>query len=826
MKSRIFIITKILALMTLSIAMAEPGIETQPILVGTSERTLGMETAFTAGPAASSRFLGNPSSLGLLNGAELSFVELPFTGDPGNRVGAFSLAINPHKLGVAMNDVGNFSVASWFDGWGTDSKRSRMMLLGYARSFGNGITTGTNLRHYRRDRDLNTQLGWSFDVGFLFSHKLERFGDQVAFGLSFEDLVGRFWEAGYVVEKMPFVTRFDTMYNLDSDTILSGAIFMHNDSQFDWNESVRAQIGAERWFFNKRLGVRVGYTGIANYSRFAGGEWTRGFSVGSETAQVDYTYVSGGDLEQGVHWISATLRWGKGTVNSPITQPLRPSVADTTSKNPAPIVMPKQQIQPQPELLERQLKVSEEIISPNGDGIKDQTAFDFKVREGETWQIHIRDDYTEIVRTYRGTGSPMEVTAWDGRDVDGNLVSDGAYLAQLVVSDRRSNHHPQSEAKIVVDTIPADLQISAEPLILDPKRRNSGNTISGGAGAVNVPTVHTQVSDQNQLATWELRFLDSTSNILDKIRGVGTPPNTLVWSNWHRHQPTDLSNADYRCLMTVHDIAGNRTTEETPLLLIDPSPEQDSSDPHEVVDIRREERGIVLTLPGVAFNTNSYEVNPEYHHELEETAKAINAFPDARVRIEGHTDSVGDASYNLELSLKRANAVMTYLVDMFDILPQRLSAIGYGEEQSIADDTEIDRAKNRRVEIVLLTAGGTLKAGAGQNPKDSTSQAQTEEEYPDETVNLSGWTVMVSSFKSRENALILVKTLEALELDEDIHLSKITVKSEPWYRVTVGNFEKREDRIELLEKLKVSEDIEPIVIYISAETDETVETDE
>jgi outer membrane protein OmpA-like peptidoglycan-associated protein len=817
MKSRIFIITKILALMTLSIAMAEPGIENQPILVGTSERTLGMETAFTAGPAASSRFLGNPSSLGLLNGAELSVVELPFTGEPGNRVGAFSLAINPHKLGIAMNDVGNFSVASWFDGWGDDSKRSRMMLLGYARSLGSGISAGGNLRHYRRDQDLNTQLGWSFDVGVLFSHKLERLGDRIAFGLSFEDLAGRFWEAGYVVEQMPFVARFDTRYDLDSDTILSGAIFMHNDSQFNWNESVRAQIGAERWFFNKRFGVRVGYTGIANYSRFAGGEWTRGFSVGSETAQIDYTYVSGGDLDQGVHWISATLRWGKGTVNSPITQPLRPSTTDTKAKNPPPIVMPKQPVQPAPELIQRELKISEEIISPNGDGIKDQTAFEFKVRENETWQIHIRDDYSEIVRTYSGTGSPMEVTAWDGRNADGNLVSDGAYLAQLTVSDRRSNYDPQSEVKIVVDTIPADLQISAEPLILDPKRQNSGDTASGDTGAVNVPTVHTQVSDQNQLATWELRFLDSTSNVLDKIRGVGTPPNTLVWSNWHKHQPTDLSNANYRCLMTVHDVAGNRTTQETPLSLIDPSPAEDSSDPHEAVDIRREKRGIVLTLPGVAFDSNSYEVKLEYHHELEETARAINAFPDARVRIEGYTDSMGEASYNLELSRKRANAVMAYLVEMFDISPERLSAVGYGEERPIADDTENEQSKNRRVEIVLLTPADTT--GAGQNPKDSTAQGQTEEDGVDDTVNLSGWTVMVSSFKSRENAILLVKSLEALELDEDIYLSEITVKSEPWYRVSVGNFEEREGGIELIEKLKVSEDIKPIVIYIDDETD-------
>lgn len=822
MKLRIFIATKILTLMILSIAVAEPGGEAQPILVGTSERTLGMESAFTAGPTASNRFLGNPSSLGFLNGAELSVVELPFTGEPSNRVGAFSLAINPRQLGISTNDVGNFSVASWFDGWGTDSKRSRMMLLGYARSLGNGISAGANLRHYRRQRALNTQVGWSFDLGVLFSHKLKRFGDRFAFGLGFEDLVGRFWETGYVVEKMPFVARFDTMYAFDRDTILSGAILMHKDSQFDWNESVRAQIGAEKWFFNRRFGLRLGYTGIANYSRFAGGEWTRGFSVGSEAAQLDYTYVSGGDLEEGVHWISATLRWGKGTANSPIPQPIHPLPTDTKAENPAPIVMPKPPVQPKPELIERQFTTSEEIISPNGDGVKDHTAFDFKVRENETWQIHIRDDYTEIVRTYHGKGAPIEATTWDGRNADGNIVNDGAYLAQLLVSDQFGNHHPQSEARIVVDTIPADLRLSADPLILDPKHQS--DTVSSDTGAVSVPTVHTQVSDQNQLATWELRFLDSTSKVLDRIRGVGTPPNTLVWSNWHKHQPTDLSNANYRCLMTVHDVAGNRTTQETPLTLIDPNRAADSSDPHKAVDMRREKRGIVLTLPGVAFDKNSYEVNPEYHDKLEDTARAINAFPDARVRIEGHTDSSGEASYNLELSQKRANAVMNYLIDMFDVPPERVSAVGYGEQNPIADETESEGAKNRRVEIVLLTPVNKPKTRPDQKPKDLTTQGQPKKEGKEndvvDAVNLTGWTVMVSSFKSRENALILVKTLEALELDEAIYLSEITVKSELWYRVSVGNFEEREDGSELIEKLKVSEDIKPIIIYINAEPDD------
>ena len=78
--------------------------------------------------------------------------------------------------------------------------------------------------------------------------------------------------------------------------------------------------------------------------------------------------------------------------------------------------------------------------------------------------------------------------------------------------------------------------------------------------------------------------------------------------------------------------------------------------------------------------------------------------PGTEAVIEGHTDDVGDADLNRRLSRRRAESVMNYLIDEFDIDESRLSAVGYGPDEPIAsNETSAGRRKNRRV-VATLTA--------------------------------------------------------------------------------------------------------------------------
>lgn len=81
----------------------------------------------------------------------------------------------------------------------------------------------------------------------------------------------------------------------------------------------------------------------------------------------------------------------------------------------------------------------------------------------------------------------------------------------------------------------------------------------------------------------------------------------------------------------------------------------------------------------------------------------MRAHPDLRLRIEGHTDNVGNSGFNQTLSEKRAAAVKAFLEKEYGIKGDRLEAQGFGDTRPVAsNDTPEGRQSNRRVELVKL----------------------------------------------------------------------------------------------------------------------------
>jgi len=104
----------------------------------------------------------------------------------------------------------------------------------------------------------------------------------------------------------------------------------------------------------------------------------------------------------------------------------------------------------------------------------------------------------------------------------------------------------------------------------------------------------------------------------------------------------------------------------------------------------------------VQFDIERYDVKPQYRDDIGRVADFMKKHPDATAVIEGHTDYVGTEEYNQELSQRRAESVMRYLVDNFGVEPSRLSAKGYGKTRPIADNTtEAGRIKNRRIDAII-----------------------------------------------------------------------------------------------------------------------------
>lgn len=104
----------------------------------------------------------------------------------------------------------------------------------------------------------------------------------------------------------------------------------------------------------------------------------------------------------------------------------------------------------------------------------------------------------------------------------------------------------------------------------------------------------------------------------------------------------------------------------------------------------------------IQFDSNKAEIKSQYHGRLKEVADFMTTYPGTTAVIEGHTDSVGSAAYNQQLSQRRAQSVRDYLIQNFDISPDRLTAKGFGEERPVASNNTADgRSKNRRIQAVF-----------------------------------------------------------------------------------------------------------------------------
>ena len=120
------------------------------------------------------------------------------------------------------------------------------------------------------------------------------------------------------------------------------------------------------------------------------------------------------------------------------------------------------------------------------------------------------------------------------------------------------------------------------------------------------------------------------------------------------------------------------------------------------VTVTRKGEDIVLNMPGnITFRTGSADLNAQFFKVLDGVAQVAKKYDKTLIEIAGHTDNVGGADFNRQLSQRRAGAVAQYLMSKGVTEPRIMTAAG-GEEHPIASNsTEQGRAANRRVEVTL-----------------------------------------------------------------------------------------------------------------------------
>ena len=121
--------------------------------------------------------------------------------------------------------------------------------------------------------------------------------------------------------------------------------------------------------------------------------------------------------------------------------------------------------------------------------------------------------------------------------------------------------------------------------------------------------------------------------------------------------------------------------------------------------IDRMGEGIAVTFDsGILFPFNSTDILPAGRQNLQELARSLQQYPNSDILVVGHTDNVGSDNFNDDLSRRRASAAGSYLQSL-GVPSSRIRTVGRGESEPVlANDTENQRARNRRVEVAIFAS--------------------------------------------------------------------------------------------------------------------------
>jgi outer membrane protein OmpA-like peptidoglycan-associated protein len=118
--------------------------------------------------------------------------------------------------------------------------------------------------------------------------------------------------------------------------------------------------------------------------------------------------------------------------------------------------------------------------------------------------------------------------------------------------------------------------------------------------------------------------------------------------------------------------------------------------------VSREGNRVIVRLVGLTFPSGGSDVTAAQRPLLQKVQQAADVFPRSQIVIEGHTDAYGSDDANLALSRRRAEAISAFLTSSLGVQPFRVSAVGYGETQPIANnDTAQGRERNRRIDVII-----------------------------------------------------------------------------------------------------------------------------
>ncbi len=354
------------------------------------------------------------------------------------------------------------------------------------------------------------------------------------------------------------------------------------------------------------------------------------------------------------------------------------------------------------------LLASERGISPNNDGAFDTVVFTPVLASEKgliSWSIDVIDSQSRLIRKIGGSGTPPAAVTWDGTGEDGGVVPDGEYSYTLRLVYESGNHPASKPGTITVDTKAPGYLFVVSPKLFSPD----------GDGEADTLYINTEIGDKNGVREWDITLYrvwngkPDRNTPLKRYSGSGNFKKTLHWDGFSDpvQMPEGFTPPDIYTYKKVGnkwevlvDSASNYIAELRASDIYNNSITVSRSFGTDILVIKTPE-GLKIMINSIQFEFDKSDLLPQSFPILNRLIEILDKFPAYKIRVVGHTDSIGSDEYNQKLSERRAFSVYKYLV-AHDIDKDRLTTEGKGEKIPIDDNgTEAGRARNRRVEFYL-----------------------------------------------------------------------------------------------------------------------------
>lgn len=247
---------------------------------------------------------------------------------------------------------------------------------------------------------------------------------------------------------------------------------------------------------------------------------------------------------------------------------------------------------------------------------------------------------------------------------------------------------------------------------LVPELENSGRA---GVAATNVSNARKSLDTANRLVDSGGKLADVEFEAQNAVLSAQIAQEKILTAQAQEEMAKGTSQRQAVMLESrQREIDRNAQNATDARRMADASNSRANSLAGELADLKAKqtERGLVLTLGDVLFDTGGSSLKAGAYATMDRLATALKGGPGRSVAIEGHTDNVGSDENNQALSLRRAESVQTALMQR-GVATGQITVLGRGENSPIAsNDHPAGRQQNRRVDLIFAEANTTAAADA------------------------------------------------------------------------------------------------------------------